>query len=102
MKKKLFATMMAIAVSVSCITPAAVSRGNGRGRALNYVDANGDGICDYFGTGRGCGRWFTDANGDGICDNFKDADGDGVCDYFQGRGAGRRNGCAGAFRSSRR
>ena len=57
----------------------------------NYVDANGDGICDNRGTG--CGRNYLDANGDGVCDNrgtgwgrnYLDADGDGVCDYL-GRG----------------
>lgn len=37
----------------------------------NYVDANGDGICDNRGTGWGR--------------NYLDADGDGVCDYL-GRG----------------
>ena len=33
----------------------------------NFVDANGDGICDNNK------NWnFTDANGDGICDNCND------------------------------
>jgi hypothetical protein len=65
----------------------------------NFVDANGDGICDNCRQGL-CDS-FVDANGDGICDNcrhlgyqhdgansgngpgcgnFVDADGDGVCD----------------------
>ena len=65
----------------------------------NFVDANGDGICDNCKQGL-CDN-FVDANKDGICDNcphiqnqhngagqgngascgnFTDADGDGVCD----------------------
>lgn len=34
----------------------------------NYVDTNGDGICDNWGTG--CGRNYVDADGDGVCDNL--------------------------------
>ena len=52
----------------------------------NFVDENGDGVCDYAGTGR----------------NFVDEDGDGVCDYYgsgmrmggrAGRGSGFCGGC---------
>lgn len=45
--------------------------------------------------GRGCQartHQFVDANGDGVCDNFVDANGDGVCDNCikrGGRGRGR-------------
>ena len=64
-----------------------------------YTDADGDGVCDNYGTG--CGG-YVDANGDGVCDNcgaargwrYVDADGDGVCDNY-GTGAGRRSGCGG-------
>ncbi len=28
---------------------------------------------------------YVDANGDGLCDNFSDADGDGICDNAAGR-----------------
>ncbi len=38
---------------------------------VNYVDENGDGICDNYGSGqcRGNGQGYVDANNDGICDN---------------------------------
>ena len=55
----------------------------GHGRGMNYVDANGDGVCDNRGTG--------------VC--WNDADGDGVCDYYTGlsgrgyHGCGRGYGC---------
>ena len=59
----------------------------------NFVDANGDGVCDSF----------ADADNDGVCDgrglrqgnqghrgaNFTDADGDGVCDLRAQRQGGR-------------
>lgn len=73
-----------------------------------YVDANGDGICDYCPQGNGGsggnGAGPVDANGDGVCDNypragggaddygqgtgFIDANGDGICDN-RGTGPGR-------------
>ena len=70
----------------------------------NYVDANGDGVCDTWGScpgyvdadgnsvcdNRGACVSYVDANGDGVCDtcgrmcggNYVDADGDGVCDNW--------------------
>lgn len=73
-----------------------------------YVDADGDGVCDNYGSGYcGNGAGYVDADGDGVCDNrgtgngigngagvhhgygpsstadrpgYVDADGDGVCD----------------------
>ena len=54
-------------------------RGGGH-RGQNFVDADGDGVCDNLGTGRGQG---------GQGQNFVDADGDGVCDRY-GMGQGRR------------
>lgn len=93
MKKKRIAWIMAIVASLSLATPvAAASRGNGR--MINYVDANGDGICDYY----------TQANKNGTCGycngnirygrRFVDKNGDGICDYFTGNGSrsGRRCG----------
>ena len=62
-------------------------KGNGSSDCCkNFVDADGDGICDNC-INPVC-KVFVDANGDGICDNcknpdcknFKDADGDGKCD----------------------
>lgn len=65
----------------------------------NWVDVDGDGVCDnYTGTPKRLNAQtpaaanFVDADGDGVCDNtgnpqgkgkrlnFVDADGDGVCD----------------------
>ena len=46
-----------------------------------YVDADGDGVCDNYGSGY-CG------NGAG----YVDADGDGVCDNYAGQGQGRGQG----------
>ena len=77
-------------------------------RGPDYVDQNGDGICDDIGTrvsrpccrrGKGCGagkqagckglcRGFRDGKGpvNRACvakPNYVDADGDGICDNFQ-------------------
>ena len=48
----------------------------------SFYDANGDGVCDNYGTG--CGQYFVDADGDGVCDNY----GTG-CGRGQGRGCNR-------------
>lgn len=45
----------------------AANTGNG-GAGYCYVDANGDGVCDNYGSG--CGYNYVDANGDGVCDNY--------------------------------
>ena len=56
----------------------------------NFVDADGDGVCDNWGSGNqrlrtpGCGL----SQGAG----FVDADGDGVCDNWNGQGAGVQRG----------
>lgn len=67
-----------------------------------YVDANGDGVCDWYGTGHSCGMGFVDADGDGVCDycgngygagyGYVDANGDGVCDNY-GTGSCYGAGC---------
>ncbi|MHB9028005.1 MAG: hypothetical protein ACYC9O_04510 [Candidatus Latescibacterota bacterium] len=72
----------------------------------NFVDEDGDGVCDNMGKGlnRGKGKGFIDADGDGVCDNstgagkgkgkgrgFVDADGDGKCDNM-GTGRGLKRG----------
>ena len=80
----------------------------------NYVDTDGDGVCDYAGSM--CA--YVDEDGDGLCDvcdtyrwcgahwrgagrgcggNYVDEDGDGICDNYtsgqsQGRGCGRGRG----------
>lgn len=53
---------------------------NNDGICDNFIDENGDGICDACG--------FVDEDGDGVSDNFTDADGDGVCDH-RPEGAGQ-------------
>lgn len=70
-----------------------------------YVDSDGDGVCDNYGSGYcGNGAGYVDADGDGVCDNrgsgycgngagYVDADGDGVCDNRgTGNGAGAHHG----------
>jgi hypothetical protein len=57
---------------------------------VNFVDTNGDGICDYQGNGNCPG--YVDANGDGICDNF----GNSVCNGLgmsQGQCQNQGSGC---------
>lgn len=46
---------------------------------LNYVDTNGDGICDNQGTNTQytTGKNYVDANGDGVCDNQGTCQGNG-------------------------
>lgn len=69
----------------------------------NYVDADGNGMCDSCGHAaghahRGCAN-YVDVDGDGICSSrgsgngagFVDADGDGICDN-RGSGAGNSAG----------
>jgi len=113
--KKVFAGLLAAAMVFSATTTMVSAAGRGMGR--NYVDADGDGICDNWGT---CG--YVDEDGDGICDNcgvahgnylagngryFIDADGDGVCDNYaagclkRGRGRGRGNSGCGRFGGGR-
>ncbi len=76
-------------------------------RGGNFVDADGDGICDNFKEGQGMGLGKGQKNGKGV--NFVDEDGDGVCDHYkdgqgkngkglkQGKGKGMRN-CNGTGR----
>ena len=54
----------------------------------SFVDADGDGVCDNYGTNRN----FVDADGDGVCDNCPNGgialrNGTGM---RYGRGGGRR------------
>jgi len=70
----------------------------GRAGGMNFIDENGDGVCDYFQMGSRAagnagmnmmgtmrGRYYVDANGDGVCDNFGSRMGQGM-----GNGRGRR------------
>jgi len=112
--------MMVLVISGAALaqdttTPAPVAGACG----ANFVDADGDGVCDNAGAGvgamngqrsgmrgqgmRGTGIGngtngaFVDANGDGQCDNFVDADGDGVNDNAPHDGTGRQIGRAGGM-----
>jgi len=66
----------------------------------DFVDENGDGVCDYAQNGSPTwhGPGYVDADGDGVCDYWQtgngrygqgggmayaDENGDGVCDYAQ-------------------
>ena len=78
MGNTILATITALSLGLTCV----VSAGSGAG--CRYVDADGNGVCDYAGSGV-CN--YVDADGDGICDyagnacGHVDADGDGICDY---------------------
>lgn len=74
MKKIATILTMLLILSVCSTTAFAAGPMNGR----NFVDADGDGICDNYdsngnGCGRrsGCGKGYVDADGDGVCDNLK-------------------------------
>ena len=75
--KKLFAGVLAAALALSVLTASAFAA-----PGANYVDADGDGVCDYFGQG---GRYYVDADGDGVCDNYNGGARGGA-----GRGRGGR------------
>ncbi len=49
------------------------AQGPGQGNCSDFVDEDGDGVCDNAGTGRGHGQGngsdFVDEDGDGVCDN---------------------------------
>jgi hypothetical protein len=71
----------------------------GTAQGANFVDADGDGICDNAGTRQGRGR----GSGKGLRGsdqgaNFVDADGDRICDNAgtrKGRGQGQGKGFRG-------
>lgn len=75
---------------------------NGTGLCDNYVDADGDGVCDHApqdGTGEQQGPNSSVGAGgaphgaqDGSCDNYVDADGDDVNDSAPRDGTGNQHG----------
>jgi len=82
------------------------------GDCVNFVDENGDGICDNallggagsqssFGS-QGFGTYYVDADGDGACDNFIDVDGDGIRDSVPQYGTGTQTGQAQQIRGRNR
>ena len=78
-RKITIATMMALILALAVAT-AAFAQGNptaaqpGAGQCVNFVDADGDGVCDNAGTGTGLGAQtggnYVDADNDGVCDNL--------------------------------
>lgn len=95
--KKVFLGILAAAILVSAGATASLAANVGNGRC--FVDADGDGVCDY--TDSGCA--YVDADGDGVCDHYVSGQGRG-CGYGwghghgqghhrQGRGCGFRGGC---------
>ena len=96
------------------------------GTCVNFIDEDGDGVCDnallggvggQVGTmsrqnlqansqsalgGQGLSTDFVDANGDGACDNFVDADGDGISDIAPQDGTGSQFGQASQGRGRNR
>ena len=81
--KKLLAGMIAAALVCSAGSVTAFAARGGRG--CNYVDANGDGICDN--SGKNCR--FIDADGDGICDNYAQKKPGNGCGGRRGQGGGK-------------
>ena len=63
---------------------------------------------DLYSQGRGkgmktgTGQNWVDANGDGVCDNFVDANGDGINDNPQGYRGGKGNGTVSAKKGAGR
>ena len=92
-------TIIMLTICILAVGSWSYAQGNGKryGRGaggakcgMNYVDKNGDGICDNAGSrgaGKGQGYRGQGKNGAGRGaqrgPNFVDADGDGVCDNLQ-------------------
>ena len=77
--KKGLAICIALVLALGLCATAALAVGGHHGagtaetwsRGWNYVDADGDGVCDNLGTGcAGQGRYCVDADSDGVCDNL--------------------------------
>ncbi len=98
--KKIVTGLLAGILLLSIATTA-LAAGRGQSQGDNYVDRNGDGICDYA-----CGTCnYVDEDKDGVCDyrnttpvigncgqGFVDENEDGVCDNYESP-APQRNGC---------
>ena len=76
--RKLWIGAAALALCVGAGSVLAAGLGQtGGGQGKNYVDANGDGVCDPSDGGStpvGSGANYVDADGDGVCDRY-----DGGC-----------------------
>lgn len=70
MKKIIKIMVVTTLVGISMATYAFAGYGNHFFKSnVNYVDTNGDGVCDNYGT-MGNGANYVDADGDGVCDNY--------------------------------
>lgn len=103
--RKEFLGVLATVFVLSVGTTNVFAAGPAAGR--NFIDTNGDGVCDY--ANNICK--YVDADEDGVCDScgvvhgscvgknekkFVDADGDGICDNkANGRGRGWGQGSRG-------
>jgi hypothetical protein len=59
----------------------------------NFVDADGDGVCDICGNVPGSGQMMHGQGQQGAMgSNFVDADGDGICDNYGAMSQGQRGG----------
>jgi len=86
--KKWTILAMAMLVMLAVLVPAAMAQGpvatvdapqtgygvgqmNQSGTCDNFVDEDGDGVCDLAGSGQGQGSGdsYVDEDGDGVCDN---------------------------------
>ena len=125
MLRKWMVSFLAAALLVVAVAGAALAVDEttappyGSGQCTEFVDADGDGVCDNAGqggmgagprqgmrgnrAGMGAGQSanagqglnrsgnFVDANGDGQCDLWQDADGDGVNDAAPRDGTGSQH-----------
>jgi len=91
-------TLTAAAQTFASDAPPATGPGTTQSHGANFVDKDGDGICDNYGTasqGRGKAQKRNRAKecqGSGCGKNFVDADKDGVCDHLGERRSKQRKG----------
>ena len=118
MKRILLGVLAAgIVLSIGATTVFASGMHNGQGNAFclsgvcqtsscsNYVDADGDGLCDNCDGSHGACQTgsctnYVDADGYGLCDNHS-ANHDGCGNRAAWSGAGHHNGCREECRDSR-
>lgn len=86
--KKVFAGILAMAIVLSVCATAALAAGHGR----CFADADGACVRGCYGAhhrcvtdGTGCGRNYVDANGDSVCDHDASGHGRGGCGFRGGR-----------------
>lgn len=90
MKRFVRILTMALIFSVGSTTVIAAKSQQRR----NYVDEDGDGVCDNYGSNQnGCGNRSGRGNRSGCGKGYVDEDGDGVCDNY----SSDQNGCANRY-----